>query len=180
MTPAKDDRPGVLRRLKWRLRGWPRALPLDLTTAFRAESDLMRTSIATQASTRLADSGLRSPAARNAGITLLTTIPSTVLGPLLIWTSGSTSGPLAFALIVIVFLIQIGALVLGFTNAGDPTFRAGLRRQGIDCCVRCGHLMQTDRPDASCPECGFCHEHLPLGWEPPPKAAAAAVSPPKA
>lgn len=177
MTPADGDRAGVLRRLKWRLRGWPRALPLDLTTAFRVESDLMRTSIATQASTRLADSGLQSPAARSTGVVLLTIIPSGILLPLGIWTSGSSSGPLAFALIALAFLMQIGTLVLRFTNAGDPTFRAGLRRQGIDCCVRCGHLMETDRPDASCPECGLSHEHLPLGWEPPPKAAAAARPP---
>jgi hypothetical protein len=101
-------------------------------------------------------------------------VPGVLVGPI----GAITSGVVSLAVIVVMFLAQLAAVALLLNRVGDPTFRAGLRRQGIDCCVRCGHLMQTDRPNASCPECGFSHEHLPLGWEPSPPAAAA--SPPEA
>jgi hypothetical protein len=174
MTPAAGDRPGALRRLKWRLRGWPRALPLDLALAWRIEGDLLRRSVADEAARRLLESDVPAPAAWKLSVYVLLFVPGVLVGPI----GAITSGVVSLAVIVVMFLAQLAAVALLLNRVGDPTFRAGLRRQGIDCCVRCGHLMQTDRPNASCPECGFSHEHLPLGWEPSPPAAAA--SPPEA
>ena len=174
MTPAPNDRPNVVRRLRWRLRGWPRALPLDPTLARRIAGDLLRRSVADEAARRLLESDVPASAAWKNGVYVLLFVPGVLVGPI----GAITSGVVSLAVIVVMFLAQLAAVALLLNRVGDPTFRAGLRRQGIDCCVRCGHLMQTDRPDASCPECGFSHEHLPLGWEPSPPAAAA--SPPEA
>ncbi len=52
-----------------------------------------------------------------------------------------------------------------------PRLRAALRREGIDCCIRCGFLMARGEPADTCPECGREHRDFPLGWGPGPIAA---------
>jgi hypothetical protein len=165
--PGSDATEACVRPAGWRdvLRGWPADLPMDRRLRDRVEFELSRASVQDELHQR---SDGRLKARGRASLTLLIAplvylvargLAANVFGATLL----AMLLPMLIAIPLVVFLtVRITRRVVA------PRFRAGLRREGIDCCVACGHLIGRGHPADTCPECGRAHDRFPLGWGPAP------------
>ena len=141
------------------VRGWPEALPLDRPLLDACFRDAAHPGVEADLKARFRASGGRLgrfPWAI-AVLELAVDLPLLILpfvAPLP-WF-------LAWLAVVIVFEWFVGRLA--FRQWFHPRLRALLRRRGVDCCLRCGHLIEGRDAAATCPECGQEHEQFPLRW----------------
>ncbi len=152
-------RGGLARWWLHAVRGWPEALPFDrplLDACFRdaarpgVEADL-------RARFRAQDDRLGRFPWAIAVLELIVDAPLLVLPFVagLDWFLGW---------LAVVILFEWFASRVAFRQWFHPRMRALLRRRGVDCCLRCGHLIESREPAAACPECGQRHDRFPLRW----------------
>jgi hypothetical protein len=58
------------------------------------------------------------------------------------------------AICLLFFPVQHVAFMIAMDLTYTPHVRAAIRERGVPVCLRCGHLLPPNAPDASCPECG--------------------------
>ncbi len=166
-----DDLPASRSRRDWeRMKGWPEGVPITVGLVREVAFELQRTSVREELMNRLRASKL-APNPMHAGlwVAVVAVVPQSHMllrfvdhhpGAMVVW----------LALLLAVTWWALGRMI---GSLHGPSLRAGLRRAGIDCCVRCGHLLGGVGPDVTCPECGQAHDQLPLGWGPGPIEPAA-------
>lgn len=143
-------------------RGWPDGLPVTPVLLRRAKYNLMRTSVNADLKERFRRA--------NAGVGYvrpITTAP--ILGfwlffqPVVLW---ANSPSVLLLVLTPGIALQLAWAWWQLKRIYAPRLRASLRREGVNCCVRCGHMIGLDEPASTCPECGLDHRDLPLGWGP--------------
>lgn len=163
--------PGGAPAIPWHWRhprGWPEGLPFDARLANRAAFDIKRESVKKELDERFARSG--GHVGRMLGwhtwlVILVANVPWLLARGLEPFTSD-----LARAAIVVPAVLLLIPLTWTITvrRVHRPRWRAMLRREHIDCCVRCGQLFAFGDDAERCPECGMDHHAFPLDWGPGP------------
>ncbi|MFK7961983.1 MAG: hypothetical protein AB8G96_15825 [Phycisphaerales bacterium] len=172
--PPAPRRPLPAPRLRAKLAGWPAALPFDDLLRQRAKFELNRTSVQADYIRRSEKAGLKHR--QDAGFAM---VGLGVL-PFLIQLAGQAIGfgPAGIGVLVgLMLVVQVCGVVFLIGRLRGPSLRAGLRRLEIDCCVRCGQMINSGTIGHRCPECGLDHGAFPLGWGPGP-IQDGAVQPP--
>jgi len=161
---AGDDTPvGPMRRWLAHARGWPCGVPVRNDLQQRVRYELSRTSVGEDLLVRFRRAGLSRIGRGAVWGGLVGAAPG--LAHLAVMLLGADATVISLAVITMLIVQWLAIHRLARVVLG-PRTRAGLRREGVDCCVRCGHLMGTGGPDDACPECGFDHAAFPLGWTP--------------
>jgi hypothetical protein len=154
-----------LRRFYEHTRGWPRSVPVDGDLCRRVIFERSRTSVGKDLHARLTEAGLVDVRGAMLWVLIVVVLPQSVQIIRMLF----EATPMIVALwIVCVIGLEFFAVRRMLRQFTAPAVRASLRREGIDCCARCGHLMGAGGPADTCPECGQSHELLPLGWGPGP------------
>lgn len=163
--PGSASADAAVRPRTWyeAIAGWPDGLPFDRRLRDRARYELSRSSIKQ-------DFASRSRGRYASTATIAVSMASgwfVYMGVHLIARElrGDTALamviPFAFAIpTIFYFSLRIQRRIKA------PRLRAGLRREGIDCCIDCGHLIGRGNPADTCPECQREHADFPLGWGP--------------
>lgn len=143
-----------------RFRGWPEAVPFDPAIARRATVALSDPAIDREVERRFAGARIgRLSVHRREGLVVV----GIGLGLVTVLVAVRGAGELVL-LLWLTLPVWIAIRVRGQRRVFLPRSRAVLRGVGIDLCVRCGHAIMGDAEAALCPECGFDHRRLPLGW----------------
>lgn len=159
---------------RWRLiRSWPEGLPFDEAMADRLELDLESPTPKRPLQERFERSGRRLGRIRawHAVVFCAWWAVPWWLVKGVERVTGADLGPFAF---VPLFFLGWAVITWWMTKTvWRPRRRAMMRREAVDCCVRCGQLMARGLEADRCPECGFDHAAFPLGWGPEPSDAPA-------
>ena len=145
------------------LHGWPAGLPVDRRLVRRVRFETSRTSVRKDMNRRF-DGRLAAASRLSLGTMVLVVV--SVQGHQ--WTS-MVLGETIWSMLAYASMIVAGTLAIGHRSIRcfhAPVLRAGLRREGVDCCIDCGQLMGRGEAANTCPECGRRHDAFPLEWGP--------------
>lgn len=160
---------GRIRRFWEHTRGWPKSVPVDCDLHRRVAFERSRTSVAKDLHARLTKAGLISARGVVLWVLIVVLAPHSIQLFRMVFEATPLLVALWIALVIGFEVLAVRQMVRRFSGSA---VRASLRREGVDCCARCGHLMGAGGLADTCPECGQSHEELPLGWGPDPIAGS--------
>jgi hypothetical protein len=167
----RDDTPVGRWRRDWeQMKGWPEGVPITIGLLRELKFERQRTSVQKELADRLGALKLApNPASVGLWTASMAVVPQSHM--LLRFVDHHPAAMAVWLILLLALMWWIGTTLM--KRLGAPSLRACLRRAGVDCCARCGHLLGDLGPTTTCPECGQPHDELPLGWGPGPIEPAA-------